>query len=114
MRDYLTDYEPASIRTDPSLYDLAVAGDAAVEPVPVPHDCADGFALAFWRRPQAYLDPRVRAGISVFHILDAAHVEDAMRRLAADLENGEWQRRNGHLLELDELDLGLRLLTWEQ
>jgi SAM-dependent methyltransferase len=114
MRDYLTDYEPASVRTDPSLYDLAVAGDAAVEPVPVPHDCADGFALAFWRRPRAYLDPRVRAGISVFHILDAAHVEDAMRCLAADLENGEWQRRNGHLLELDELDLGLRLLTWEQ
>jgi len=113
MRDYVTEYEPAYVRTDPSLYQLAVAGSAKIEPVPVPHDCVDGFALAFWRRPHAYLDPRVRSGISVFHILDAAHVEDAMRRLAEDLESGEWERRNGDLLELDELDLGLRLLTWE-
>jgi hypothetical protein len=29
-------------------------GDAAVTPVPVPHDCADGFGAAFWRRPAAY------------------------------------------------------------
>ena len=31
-------------------------------------------------------------------------------RLAADLDSGEWERRNGHLLELDELDLGYRLV----
>src|SRR4051794_25667524 len=37
-----------------------------IEPWPVPHDCLDGFFGAYWRRPEAYLDPRVRAGISVF------------------------------------------------
>ena len=34
---------------------------SAVEPVPVPADCVDGFAACFWNRPEAYIDP-VRAG----------------------------------------------------
>jgi hypothetical protein len=34
-----------------------------------------------------------------------------MRRLAADLDSGEWQRRWGHLLDAGELDLGYRVLV---
>jgi hypothetical protein len=41
--------------------------------------------------------------------------EDERRRgerlLSQELENGEWHRRFGHLLELEELDLGYRLVT---
>jgi len=33
------------------------------------------------------------------------------RLLGQELENGEWHRRFGHLLELDELDVGYRLVT---
>ena len=33
-------------------------GGARIEPVPVPHDCTDGFGAAYWRRPEAYLDFR--------------------------------------------------------
>ena len=36
---------------------------------------------------------------------------DGMRRLRADLDTGEWDRRWGHLLALDELDLGYRVLV---
>jgi SAM-dependent methyltransferase len=43
----------------------AMLGANRVEPVPIPHDCTDGFAVAYWRRPEAYLDPVVRAGISM-------------------------------------------------
>ena len=68
---------------------------------------------AYWRRPQAYLDARVRAGISVFGLLDAAEVERAVACLAADLDSGAWQRRNAELLDLDELDLGYRLVVAE-
>ena len=114
-RDYLTEYRPVLGGRNPSLYELAVAaGTATIRPVPIPSDCADGFALAFWRRPDAYLDPGVRAGISIFHLLDPGHVEDAMGRLADDLASGRWEQRNGDLLELDELDLGLRLVVWEK
>ena len=115
MRDYLTEYRPVSGERDPSLYELALAaGTVPIRPVPVPHDCRDGFALSFWRRPEAYLDPAVRAGISIFHLLDQGHVESAMERLAEDIESGAWARRNAELLELDELDLGLRLIVWER
>ena len=30
-------------------------------------------------------------------------------RLAADLASGAWDERNGHLREVEELDVGLRL-----
>ena len=36
----------------------------AVEPVPIPADCVDGFNVAFWNRPERYLDPEVRACMS--------------------------------------------------
>jgi SAM-dependent methyltransferase len=92
---------------------LAALGGGRIEPVPIPHDCRDGFMHAYWRRPHAYLDPQVRAGISVFGLLDPAEVDQMIARLAADLDSGEWERRNGALLELDELDLGYRLVVAE-
>jgi SAM-dependent methyltransferase len=92
---------------------LAVLGGGRIEPVPIPHDCRDGFMHAYWRRPHAYLDPRVRAGISVFQLLDPAEVDEMVAKLAADLDSGEWERRNGELLELDQLDLGYCLVVAE-
>jgi SAM-dependent methyltransferase len=86
-------------------------GDVEVRPVPIPHDCADGFLGAFWRRPHAYLDPAVRAGISVFALLPDDEVEAAVGRLRADLESGAWERRYADVLERDELDLGFRVIV---
>jgi SAM-dependent methyltransferase len=88
-------------------------GGARIEPVPVPHDCRDGFFMAFWRRPEAYLDAKVRANISVFAQLDANAVARAVAALRADLDSGAWAQRNADLLERDELDLGFRLLVAE-
>ena len=85
-------------------------GGARVEPVPVPHDCLDGFMHAYWRRPHAYLDPHVRAGISACALMDRTCLAEGIARLAADLESGAWERRHADLLGLDELDLGYRLL----
>jgi len=79
--------------------------------VPVPHDCADGFGAAFWRRPHAYLDPAVQAGMSLFTKTGATVVEPGLARLAADLHSGRWQRDHAELLQLAELDLGYRLIT---
>ena len=79
--------------------------------MPVARDCADGFAMAFWARPHAYLDPVVRAGISSFALLDPAVVDAAVARLAADLTDGTWVARHGSLLDLDALDVGYRLVV---
>jgi SAM-dependent methyltransferase len=91
----------------------SVLGDVRLHEVPIPHDCADGFYGAFWRRPHAYLDPVVRAGISVFAQLDPGHVERGIAALAADLESGAWERRHRDLLALDELSLGFYVVVAE-
>ena len=109
-REYLVTWRPESI----SIEDLAGhLGATRIEAVPIPHDCRDGFLSAYWRRPHAYLDPRVRDSISVFRLLPEADVADAMARLRADLESGEWERRHAGIRDLDELDLGYRLLIAE-
>lgn len=111
VRDYL----PGFVRFAPADYALEETlerlGGGRIEVVPIPHDCVDGFLHAYWRRPAAYLDPEVRAGISVFSLLTPEEVQDALARLSADLDSGEWQRRNAELLEREELDLGYRLVV---
>lgn len=78
--------------------------------VPIPWDCTDGFLMANWRRPEAYLDPGVRAATSGFSLLDQDTVARAMHRLRDDLESGAWEERYGALGALEELDVGLRLV----
>jgi SAM-dependent methyltransferase len=84
-------------------------GGADVGVVPVPHDGMDGFFSAYWRRPEAYLDPVVRAGASNLAQLGAP-VDRAVAALRDDLRTGVWHERNRDLLDLDEIDLGYRLL----
>ncbi len=92
----------------------AMLGGARVEPVLVPHDCTDGFAAAYWRRPRAYLDPTVRAGISLLAQTDETILRPGLRRLAADLDSGRWHREHRNLLRRTEFDAGYRLLTADQ
>jgi SAM-dependent methyltransferase len=94
----------------PSLAEQAQELAAGVEVVPIPWDCRDGFYGAFWRRPEAYLDPAVRAGISSLANREP-ELAEGLARLRADLERGEWARRHADLLELEEIDLGYRLLV---
>jgi SAM-dependent methyltransferase len=92
---------------------MAPLGEFELRPVPIPHDCADGFFGGFWRRPEAYLHPRVRANISVFRLLPEEEVTAAVEALRADLESGEWARRNADILDREELDLGFRVVVAE-
>ena len=111
------DYFPELIDEDvahfPSLADQAGALRAQrVTAVPIPHDCRDGFYGAHWRRPEAYLDPVVRAGhLDAGQARRRASSTPGLARLADDLRTGAWAERHADLLELDELDLGYRLLV---
>jgi SAM-dependent methyltransferase len=96
----------------PSLADQAGAVRAtSVTTVSVPADCQDGFYGAWWRRPHAYLDPEVRAGISVLASRTPEELAPGLERLRADLESGAWAEQHAELLEREELDLGYRLLV---
>lgn len=81
-----------------------------VVPFPVPHDFTDGFRAAFWRRPESYLDPVVRAASSTLASLPASVVEPAIARLREDLRSGAWQRRHADLLDRESVDYGYRLV----
>jgi SAM-dependent methyltransferase len=84
---------------------------AAVEPVPIPNGCEDGFFCALWDRPEAHLDPEVRRASSVWHLMAAEETERGLAALRADLESGAWDERHGELRTAPELDVGLRLLS---
>jgi SAM-dependent methyltransferase len=78
--------------------------------VPIPAECADGFNGAYWRRPRAFLDPRIWRHMSAIALIPAVDRERGVRALRDDLDSGEWDRRWGHLRALDELDLGYRVV----
>jgi SAM-dependent methyltransferase len=111
------DYFPELVAIDRAIFptrdELAQhLGPVELRPLPIPHDCVDGFLGAYWRRPRAYLDAAVRGAISTFSKL--ADVEPGLERLRRDLDDGTWTRRNGHLLSRAELDLGYRLVIGER
>jgi SAM-dependent methyltransferase len=87
-----------------------VIGPVHMAPVLIPHDCTDGLLCAYWRRPESYLSAEVRSAMSSFARIDA---ETGLARLRADLASGRWAERNSHLLALDTLDLGYRIICCE-
>jgi SAM-dependent methyltransferase len=112
-RPWLTDYIPGLATLDEAQMPALAAYEAALGPVritplAIPHDCADGFLYAYWRRPEAYLDPRLRSGSSSFRVL--ADAGGGLERLREDLANGRWDRRYGVLRGLDSYDAGYRLI----
>lgn len=123
VNDYIPEFLALDRRQFPSIDGLRAAllselGPGArvdVSPVPVPADCMDGFLGAFWARPDAYLDPVVRAGISSFV---RAELEEAiargLERLRSDLVSGAWHARHGGLQSADSLDVGYRLIVAER
>ncbi len=115
VRDYVPEsaaYDRGRFLSLERVAELAGVG-ATVTTVPVPHDCWDGFFGAFWRSPEAYLDPHVRAGMSnLAHF--GARYDAAFARLAADIQSGAWKARHRDLLELSEIDLGYRLVVAER
>ena len=111
---WLADYIPELVALDeaqmPRISDYeAWLGPVSVLPLPIPHDCRDGFLSAYWRRPTAYLDPRIRAAMSSFWAI--GDVSEALGRLERDLDSGAWVERYADLLDREEWDCGYRLVV---
>lgn len=112
---WIREYAPRIREFDrdfPTLEELdACMGGAEITAVPSPNDCIDVFLETLIGRPEMVLDPVVRANCSGFARMERDEEAAAVERLRADLESGEWDRRYGHLREMDEHDGGLRLLV---
>jgi SAM-dependent methyltransferase len=99
----------------PAIEDVAAAlgGRTRIERVPTPGDCEDGFFEAFWRRPEALLDPQVRGAQSIWALLEPGVEQRIVARLAAALDSGAWDAAHGHLRQQASFDGSLRLVISE-
>ena len=97
----------------PSMEEVAGAlgGRTRIECISTPGDCVDGFFEAFWRRPEALLDPAVRSAQSMWPLLGPGVEEKMIARLAAALESGSWDAEHGHLRREESFDGSLRLVV---
>ena len=112
IRDYVPETLADHAAGFPSISRLLeLLPPASTVVIPVPRDCADGFMAAFWGRPEAYLDPGIRAATSPWHQLAPETVDRALGALERDLTTGGWDNRYGQLRRKPELDVGLRLIV---
>ncbi|HEX4860911.1 MAG TPA: class I SAM-dependent methyltransferase [Rhizomicrobium sp.] len=109
IEDYFPELRPIFRPLLPLDTAREVFGQVRIVPIPVPHDCTDGFFAAYWRRPEAYLDPSVRRAISIF--AGVADDDPRLARLRRDLKDGIWMARHGHLMHETAMDYGYRLIV---
>jgi SAM-dependent methyltransferase len=114
---WLGDYAPEMLdvecRRYPDIGRLCklLGGQRSVKTVLIPHDCTDGFASAYYGRPEWFLDPSVRRSQSAWTFVGPEVQEWSMERLREDLTSGGWDARYGHLRTQAEFDGALRLLV---
>ena len=77
--------------------------------MPIPFDCVDGFAEAFYGRPEALLDPEVRRAQSAWGL---AGVDD-VPALRDALASASGTPRHGHLRTQPSYVGSLRLVVTE-
>lgn len=118
LADYwmMSDYLPEALADDrqrfPTIDAIAdILGGARIEPVPIPANCEDGFFEALYGRPEAYLDPALRAAQSVWPRLPEGVEQRAVAALSVDLASGKWDARYGYLRSQPAYEGGLRLIV---
>lgn len=115
LEDYVPEVGETTRGLGPGAEEVAAAiGGGASMPLLVPRDMQDGVLGAYWCRPEAYLDPGVRANCSGLALADPGVVARGVAALEADLANGEWYRRHADLAELPAIDLGYRLVVADE
>lgn len=113
MADYLPEVAALDLRIFPPPEQLAewLGGDVRISKLPIPRDTPDWMLGSFWAHPERVLDPNARAATSGFARMSADVVDRVVADVSRDLASGLWDRRHGHLRNLDELDVGLRLVV---
>ncbi len=125
LEDYVPEVGEHTRRLSPGVEEVAdiIGGTASgtrsgaattVIPLLVPRDMQDGVLGAYWCRPEAYLDPAVRANCSGLALADPAIVARGAAALEADLSSGAWQQRHADLADLPAIDLGYRLVVTQE
>lgn len=116
-RYWLGDYAPEIIEVEsrrfPAIGTLRtlLGGSVAVQEIPVPKDCTDGFVEAFYARPERLLDPAVTRSQSAWSFVGDEVRRRFTRTLGEDLRSGAWDRKHGHWRDVSEFVGSLRLVV---
>ena len=120
---WLTKYFPYFINdtlaTFPSIQEIAAQISQITKkkvntiPFLLPTNLSDLFAASGWCKPEIYLDPQVRNGISTFAKMPANELKAGLNQLTVELDNGVWLQKYGHLQQLENYDAGYRILVTE-
>ncbi len=112
MSDYAPELDVVERRRYGTLESIAspLGGSVRAVPIDVPGDCTDGFQVAFYARPEAFLDPRVRRSQSAWSFLEPGVEDRVVKVLSDDLTSGRWDRKHGHLRDLPAIACQLRLV----
>ena len=115
LADYLPEVAELDRRIFPSLEALAqwLDTEVTVREVPIPRDTPDWSLGSFWAHPERVLDAQARNATSGFARMPPEVVDRVVQAVAHDLGDGTWDARHGHLRELDEYDVGMRLVVSE-
>ena len=88
----------------------ALGGNCEVQEIPVPLDCVDGFQEAYYGRPEAFLSKNVRKAQSAWGFIQEEEQERIIKRLAEDLQSGQWDSKYGYFRSQSEFTCALRLV----
>jgi len=114
---WLGDYAPELVAIERQRYGTLpsvaapLGGNLQVTPIDVPRDCLDGFQVAFYARPEAFLDPQVRRSQSAWSFLPPGVEDRVVNAIAADLASGRWEEKYGHLRAVPAIKCQLRLIV---
>lgn len=116
-RFWLAPYVPEMIREErrrmPPIGAIvqALGGRSEVILVPLAIDCTDGFTEAYYARPEAFLDERVRRGQSAWRFVEPGVEDRFVRQLTEDLRSGEWDRLHSHWRSAPFYEGAVRLIV---
>jgi SAM-dependent methyltransferase len=113
MAEYLPEVAELDHRIMPTAGQLArwLGGRTGVETVKISRDTPDWTLGSFWAHPERVLDPEARNATSGFARMDETIIDRVVRAIEGDLHSGAWDRRHGHLRQLEAFDAGLRLIV---
>lgn len=116
-RFWLAQYAPQMMEREcgrmPNIDELAtrLGGKVEIEELAIPAQCLDGFAEAYFGRPEAFLDDQVRRSQSAWGFIDRHEERRSVERLRAAMNDGSWDSRFGELRSLPEYSGSLRLVV---
>ena len=114
---WMGDYAPELVEIERVRYGnidsitKVLRGNCQIQPIAVPRDCADGFQVAYYARPEAFLQKKVRKSQSAWGFVSAEVEDRIVKTLADDLASGKWDEKYGHLRKRPTINCQLRLIV---